>query len=73
MNIGAGLVVSLSLFGSHLSGLLPGCLLLIRVGGPKSVEVRRVWEIYVHRLQFMSRQDALHLDESLNDGDVFQA
>ena len=34
-------------------------------GGSKSVEVRRVWEIHDDRLQFMSRQDALLLDESL--------
>ena len=28
----------------------------------KSVEVRRVWEIYDDRLQFMSRQDALSFE-----------
>ena len=39
----------------------------------KSVEVRRVWEIYDDRLQFMSRQDALLLSESLDVGDVSQA
>ena len=38
---------------SLLSGLLLGCLLLVRVGGSKSVEVQRVWEIYDERLQFM--------------------
>ena len=32
--------------------------------GSKSVEFRRVWEIYDERLQFISRQDALQLDES---------
>ena len=31
----------------------------------KSVEVQRVWEVYDERLQFMSRQDALLLDEAL--------
>ena len=31
----------------------------------KSVEVQRVWEVYDDRLQFMSRHDALQLDESL--------
>ena len=31
----------------------------------KSAEVRRVWEIYDDRLQFMSRVDALALDASL--------
>ena len=41
--------------------------------GSKSVEVRRVWEIYDERLQFMSRQDALLLDASLASGDVSQA
>ena len=41
--------------------------------GPKSVEVQRVWEVYDGRVQFMSRQDALLLDESLNAGDVSQA
>ena len=39
----------------------------------RSVEVRRVWEIYDDRLQFMSQQDALLLDESLDDGDVSPA
>ena len=36
----------------------------------KSVEVQRVWGVYDERLQFMSRQDALQLDESLGAGDV---
>ena len=39
-------------------------------GGSKSVEVQRVWEVYHERVQFMSRQDALQLDESLDAGDV---
>ena len=39
----------------------------------KSVEVQRVWEVYDERLQFMSRQDALLLDESLGAGDVSMA
>ena len=38
--------------------------------GSKSVEVQRVWDIYDERLQFMSRRDALLLDDSLADGDV---
>ena len=42
-------------------------------GRSKSVEVQRVWEVYDERLQFMSRQDALHLDESLDAGDVSRA
>ena len=41
--------------------------------GSKSVEVQRVWEVYDERLQFMSRQDALQLDESLDADDVSQA
>ena len=41
--------------------------------GSKSVEVQRVWEIYDDRLQFMSRQDALILGESLDAGEVSQA
>ena len=40
--------------------------------GSKSVEVQRVWEIYDERLQFMSRQDASLLDESLGAGEVFR-
>ena len=36
----------------------------------KSAEVQRVWEIYDERLQFMSRQDASLLDESLGWDDV---
>ena len=38
-----------------------------------SSEVQRVWDVYDDRLQFMSRQDALPLDESLIAGDVSQA
>ena len=41
--------------------------------GSKSVEVQRVWEVYDERLQFMSRQDALQLDESLDAGGVSRA
>ena len=41
--------------------------------GSKSVEVLKVWEVYDERLQFMSRQDALRLDDSLNSGDVSRA
>ena len=41
--------------------------------GSKLVEVQRVWEVYDDRLQFMTRQDALLLDESLYAGDVSQA
>ena len=38
--------------------------------GSKSAEVQRVWEVYDERLQFMSRQDASLLDESLGWDDV---
>ena len=41
--------------------------------GSKSVEVRRVWDTNDERLLFMSRRDALLLDDSLNDGDVSRA
>ena len=41
--------------------------------GSKSVEVQSVWEVHGERLQFMSRQDALQLDESLDAGDVSRA
>ena len=41
--------------------------------GSKSVEVQRVWEVSDERLQIVSRQDALLLDESLDAGDVSHA
>ena len=41
--------------------------------GSKSVEVRRVWEIYDERLQFMSRRYALLLNDSLAADDVSRA
>ena len=50
-----------------LSGLPP-----VRIPS-KSVEVQRVWEVYDERLQFMSRHDAVQLDESLGAGDVSRA
>ena len=39
----------------------------------KSIEVKRVWDVYDERLQFMSREDALCLDEALLHGDVSSA
>ena len=39
--------------------------------GCKSVDVRRVWENYDDLLQFMTRSDALLLDESLRTNDVY--
>ena len=39
--------------------------------GSKSVEVRRVWELYDDRLQYMSQRDAFLLNESLDVGDGF--
>ena len=41
--------------------------------GSKSVEVRRVWELYDDRLQYMSQRDAFLLNESLDIGDVSRA
>ena len=41
--------------------------------GSKSVEVRRDWDTHDERPQFMSRRDALLLDDSLADGDVSRA
>ena len=46
---------------------------LDKTRGSRSVEVQRVWEIYDERLQFMSREDALGLDEALLCGDVPRA
>ena len=46
---------------------------MIKSRGSQSVEVQRVWEVYVERLQFISRQDAMRLDESLEAGDVSHA
>ena len=41
--------------------------------GSKSAEVQRVWGVYDDRLQFMTRDDALNLDEALRSGDVSRA
>ena len=41
--------------------------------GSKSFDVQRVWEVYDERLQFMSRHDAVQLDESLGADDVSRA
>ena len=41
--------------------------------GSKAAEVQRVWDVYDDRLQFMSRDDALSLDDSLVRGDVSSA
>ena len=68
-----GLVVSLSRFG--FLPLWPASWLpaVDKSRSSMSVEVRRVWEIYDERLQFMSQQDAPLLSESLDAGDVSQA
>ena len=42
-------------------------------GSTSLLEVQRIWEVYDDRLPFMSRQDALQLDESLDAGDVSRA
>ena len=57
---------------SALACLL-GYAALDKTRGSRSVEVQRVWEIYDERLQFMSREDALGLDEALLCGDVSHA
>ena len=49
----AGLVVSLSWFDFLLSGLLPGCLLLIRVAGLSLLKFGGSGRFYDDRLQFM--------------------
>ena len=41
--------------------------------GSRSVEVQKVWEVHDERLQFMSRQDALLLNEPLGADDVSRA
>ena len=41
--------------------------------GSRSVVVRRVWDVYDDRLQFMARSDALLLDDCLRVGDVSRA
>ena len=41
--------------------------------GSKSVEFQEVWEVYDGRLHYISRQDAVRLDESLDAGDVSRA
>ena len=41
--------------------------------GSRSVEVQKVWEVYDECLQFMSRQDALLLNEPLGADDVSMA
>ena len=38
--------------------------------GSKAAEVQKVSDIYDDRLQFMSRDDAFRLDDSLTQGDV---
>ena len=58
-----GIVGLRSLCNGLSFGLPLCCLLSIRVGGSKSVEVQIVWEVYDERVQFMSRHDALQLDE----------
>ena len=41
--------------------------------GSKSAEVQRVWGIHDDRLQFLTWDDALGLDEALRNGDVSRA
>ena len=55
------------------SGLPLGYLLLIKVGVPNLLRFKGFSGVYDERLQFMSHQDALQLDESLDAGDVSRA
>ena len=68
-----GLVGFLSLFGIRLIWPASWLPALDKSRGSKSVEVQRVWDVYDERLQFMSREDALNLDEALLNGDVSSA
>ena len=70
LTVAGGHLGLLSLSRALLFGRPLGCLLLIKSRSSKSVEVQRVWEVYDERLQFISRQDLLLLDESLEAGDV---
>ena len=65
----AAYIVEVAL-GRYSSGLIS---VVDKSRGSKSVEVRRVWEIYDEHPQFMSRQDALLLDDSLDAGDISRA
>ena len=70
LTVAGGLVVLLSLCSVLPFGLL---LAVDKRRGSKSVAVQRVWEIYDERIQFLSRHDALLLDESRDAGDVSRA
>ena len=63
----------LSLFVVLLFGPASWLPVVDKTRSSKSVEVQRVWEVYDERLQFMSRRDALLLDESLGLDDVSMA
>ena len=63
------LQVDLSGYAARAAQLL-GCLLLIRVGGPSWLSFNGFGS-YDERLQFMSRHDAVQLDESLGANDVW--
>ena len=72
--VAGGIPGLLNLFVVPLFGLLLGYLLLIRL---EVLSLRRFRgfgrEVYDERLQFMSRRDALLLDESLDLNDVSMA
>ena len=55
-------------FGLHL-----GCLLLTKVGVPSRLRFKEFGGVQDERLRFISRQDALRLDVSLEAGDVSRA
>ena len=74
LTVVGGVAVSLSLCSVPLSLWLATWLPAVDKGrSSKSVEVQRVWEVYDERLQFMSRQDALLLNEALGADDVSMA
>ena len=53
--------------------LLLGCLLLTRVGGPSRLRFRGSGRFMMSVFSFLSRQDAIWLDESPDAGDVSRA
>ena len=71
--MGGGSLGSLSLFVALLFGLPLGCLSLIRLEVLGLLRSEGFGRFMTSVLQFMSRRDALLLDDSLAAGDVSQA
>ena len=63
----------LCLFSVRLCGPASWLPVLDKSRGSRAAEVQRVWGVYDERLQFMSWNDALNLDDSLARGDVSSA